>query len=175
MRNLVACKIAVKLANNEIVWAIGKGKVMFTPLINGSPGETLCFTDVLYVPTLQNNLFSILTVVQKSKMCVVIEGKSLDFSKNGQLLLTASIIQNTGMLNGITHDNTEIAYTTSRILKELLHQWLSHIGKDRLDLMIRQNLANSIVVHQNSDLPDVCEHCIAEKQHWDPFPTLFHT
>jgi len=50
--NLVVVKIAVSLANNEIVWATGMGQVCFTPLIHGKVSETVIFNDVLYVPAL---------------------------------------------------------------------------------------------------------------------------
>ena len=40
-------------------------------------------------------------------MRVVIEGDSLDFFKNGELLLQASINGTVGSLNGTTLENTE--------------------------------------------------------------------
>lgn len=173
IRNLTAVRVAVSLANNEIVWATGKGDVYFTPKIHGRIGETLIFHDVLYVPALQNNLFSILSAVRKSKMRVVIEGESLEFFKEGQLLLTASIRGITGMLDGSTLMNSNSAAVFSaRIGKDLLHQRLGHIGKDRLETLLRQDLATGILVHNNSQIEDVCEHCIAGKQHRDPFPQL---
>ncbi|KAJ3527988.1 hypothetical protein NMY22_g9579 [Coprinellus aureogranulatus] len=132
IRNMIAVKVAVSLANNEIVWATGKGQVRFTPHIHRRVGQTVIFNDVLYVPALCNNLFSILSVVRKSKMHIVIEGDSLDFFKNGELLLTADINGTVGSLNGTTLENTETeAVYVSKINKELLHQRLGHIGKDR--------------------------------------------
>ena len=173
IRNMVAVKIAVSLANNEIVWATGKGEVRFTPRIYGKVGQTVIFNDVLYVPALRNNLFSILSVVKKSKMRVVIEGDSLDFFKNGELLLTATIDGTVGSLNGTTLENTETeAAYISKIEKELLHQRLGHIGKDRLETLMRQDLATGILVKEGTELNDTCEHCIAGKQHRDPFPKL---
>lgn len=68
IRNYVHCRTAVLLANNHVVWAKGKGDVFFNPTINGQPSETVTFKDVLYVPALQNNLFSILSAVCKNKM-----------------------------------------------------------------------------------------------------------
>lgn len=173
IRNMVAVKVAVSLANNEIVWATGKGQVRFTPRIHGRVGETVIFNDVLYVPALRNNLFSILSVVRKSKMRVVIEGDSLDFFKNGELLLTAAINGNVGSLNGTTLENTETeAAYISKVDKELLHQRLGHIGKDRLETLMRQDLATGVLVKEGTELNDTCEHCIAGKQHRDPFPKL---
>lgn len=173
IRNLVAVKIAVSLTNDEIVWATGKGEMCFTPHINGKVGQTVIFNDVLYVPTLRNNLFSILSVVKKSKMRVVIKGDSLDFFKNGELLLQATINNTVSSLNGRTLENTETeaAYVT-KIDKELLHQRLGHIGKDRLETLMCQDLATGIVVKEGTELSDTCKHCIVGKQHRDPFPKL---
>ncbi|KAF8580764.1 hypothetical protein K439DRAFT_1266542, partial [Ramaria rubella] len=33
IRNMKTCKIAVHLANDDIVWAVGRGDVAFTPVI----------------------------------------------------------------------------------------------------------------------------------------------
>ena len=57
------CKIPVRLANNDIIWATGRGSVVFSPLIDGKPAESVEFSRVLYVPDLENNLFSVLSAV----------------------------------------------------------------------------------------------------------------
>ncbi|KAJ2911346.1 hypothetical protein MD484_g9068, partial [Candolleomyces efflorescens] len=172
IRNYVHCRVAVLLANNHVVWAKGKGDVFFNPTINGQPSETVTFKDVLYVPALQNNLFSILSAVRKNKMRVVIEGESLDFQKDGNTILTATIHQNTGLLDGTTLNNQEHAYITQRVSKDLLHQRLGHIGRKRINQLIEGELGTGIVVRHNTDIPDTCEHCIAGKQHRNPFPNL---
>ncbi|KAJ3520346.1 hypothetical protein NMY22_g12798 [Coprinellus aureogranulatus] len=106
-------------------------------------------------------------------MRVVIEGDSLDFFKNGKLLLTADINGTVGSLNGTTLENTETeAAYVSKIDKELLHQRLGHIGKDRLEALMCQDLATGILLKEGTELNNICEHCIAGKQHWDPFPNL---
>ncbi|KAJ2929055.1 hypothetical protein H1R20_g8038, partial [Candolleomyces eurysporus] len=170
--NFVHCQTAVLLANNHVVWAKGKGDIFFNPIINGQPSETVTFEDALYVPDLQNNLFSILSAVRKNKMRVVIEGESLDFQKDGNTILTAIIHQNTGLLDGTTLNNYEHAYVTQRISKDLLHQQLGHIGQKRINKLIKQKLGTGIIVKPNTDIPDTCEHCIAGKQHRNPFPDL---
>ena len=78
-RNIVNVRIAVTLANNEVVWATKMGQVWFQPVVNGRTGRTIIFNNVLYVPELQNNLFSVLSVVRNSGMRVVIEGEQMRF------------------------------------------------------------------------------------------------
>ena len=38
--------------------------------------------------------------------------------------------------------------------------------------MIGKDLADGLIVDADSDIPDTCEHCIAGKQHRDPFPHI---
>lgn len=63
MHDMEPCKIPVQLANNDVVWVTGKGNVVFSPLVNGKPTESVEFTRVLYVPELESNLFSVLSAV----------------------------------------------------------------------------------------------------------------
>lgn len=174
IRDMIPCRIPVHLANNHIVWATGRGNVMFTPTINGRPAETVMLERVLYVPSLQNNLFAILSAVRRSKLRVVIEDDKLVFSTrdtNPTVIFTGTVHGNVAMLNGITLNNSEQALIT-RVSKDLLHQRLGHIGKDRLERMIRQDLVDGIKVISSTKVKDVCEHCITGKQHRDPFPKL---
>ncbi|KAG8955677.1 hypothetical protein FRC04_007668 [Tulasnella sp. 424] len=169
IRNLKPCRIPIRLANNQVVFATGKGDVVFTPY-----GQNLCsimISNVLYVPDLKNNLFSIVSAVLDSKMRVEIEGSSLLFKKNGDTIITGSIKGKIAMLDGITVPNAEQAFVTT-ISKDLLHQRLGHIGKNRLERMLKQGLVTGISVKEKDEMIDICEHCIAGKQHRDPFPSL---
>ncbi|KAJ2911395.1 hypothetical protein MD484_g9020, partial [Candolleomyces efflorescens] len=107
-------------------------------------------------------------------MRVVIEGEQLRFyTQERELVLTASITGTTGRLDGHTLDNqVEEAFLTHYVEKNLLHQWLGHIGKDRLRTLLSQNLATGIAVKPGSKMIDICEPCLAGKQHRDPFPSL---
>src|SRR5215217_7465787 len=166
MRNMKPCRVPVKLANNHRVYAAGRGSVVFQPSGNR---EAVVFKDVLHVPKLCNNLFSILSTVKKSKARVVIEGDTLEFSKEGKDLFTATIQATTGILDGVTLDNDEQAYATA-VDKSIWHERLGHIGKDRLDTLLRNNLADGIAVKPGTELNEFCEACISGKQHRQPFP-----
>ena len=64
IRDMEPCRVPVRLANDDIVWATGRGKVIFSPLINGKPTQSVEFNRVLYVPDLESNLFSVLSAVR---------------------------------------------------------------------------------------------------------------
>lgn len=171
IQNMIPCHIPVSLANNHIVWATGKGQILFNPTINGVRSETVVFDNVLYVPALQNNLFSIFHIVKNSKVRVVIEGLNLEFSKGGKTILMATIHGSTGILDGTTLSSSETIYL-SAIDKDLLHRRLGHIGKDRLNTLLQLKLADGVLTKPGTEICDICEHCIAGKQHRDPFPKL---
>ena len=87
------------------------------------------------------------------------------------LVSTTSKGSLTGTLDGTTllhYECTFLACTTH----SLLHQRLGHISKDRLEQLIKEDLAHGVIVDPKSELHDLCEHCIAGKHHCDPFPHL---
>lgn len=64
IRNMEPCKVPVRLANNDVVWATGRGSIIFSPQIDGKATQSIEFDRVLYVPDLESNLFSVLSAVR---------------------------------------------------------------------------------------------------------------
>ncbi|KAG8949046.1 hypothetical protein FRC04_009120 [Tulasnella sp. 424] len=155
--------------NHNVVFATGKGDVVFTPTRNMC---SIMFSNVLYVPELQNNLFSIVAAVVESKLRVEIENSELVFKDKGEVILTGSIKGKVVMLDGQTVDAIEAQAFLTSVSKDLLHQRLGHIGKARLEQMLKRDLVKGISVEGGTEIKDICEHCIAGKQHRDPFPKL---
>jgi hypothetical protein len=60
MRNLKPHCVQIRLADGSVVYAEGVGSVRFNPVVNGPEMAPLEFTNVLYVPALCSNLFSVL-------------------------------------------------------------------------------------------------------------------
>ena len=50
INDMEPCRVPVQLANNDVVWANGRGNVIFSPLINGKTTQSVEFKHVLYVP-----------------------------------------------------------------------------------------------------------------------------
>lgn len=175
LRNIVNVKVAVELTNNSVVWATKMGKVWFQPAVHGCrTGRTIVFHNILYIPKLQNNLFSVLSVVQNAKWRVSIEEGEMRFyspAPECQLVMTVSITGTTGHLEGWTLDNkVKAAFLSKHVSRDLLHQHLGHIGRDHLQHMLRHDLTYGIAIEPKSRLTDVCTSCLAGKQHRDPFP-----
>ena len=169
IRDMEPCRVPVRLANDDIIWATGRGNVIFSPSIDGKPTQSVEFNRVLYVPDLESNLFSILSAVWRNKLKVIIENDKMSFLKKDVLLFTGSIHRNIGTLDGTTLDRSKQVHL-ARTTRSLLHQHLGHIGKDRLDRLLKEDLADGIIIDPKSELKDICEHCIAGKQHHEPFP-----
>lgn len=169
IRNMEPCKVPVRLANNDVVWATGRGSTIFSPQIDGKATQSVEFDRVLYVPDLESNLFSVLSAVRRSKLKVIIENNTISFLKEGTLLFTGSVHRNVGTLNGTTLHRSEQAFLT-RTTRSLLHQHLGHIGKDHLERLLKEELADGVYIDPKSELKDICDHCIAGKQHREPFP-----
>lgn len=67
----------------------------------------------MYVPALQNNLFSIVSAVLDSKMRVEIEGSELLFKIGEDVIITGSIKGKVAMLDGTTLPKSEQAFVTA--------------------------------------------------------------
>lgn len=85
---------------------------MFSPIIDGKPAQSIEFDRVLYVPDLENNLFSMLSAVHRNGLKVIIENHSMSFIRDGICLLTGLIHRNMGMLDGTTLNSSEQAFVT---------------------------------------------------------------
>lgn len=129
IQNMEPCRVPVQLANNDVIWATGCRTMVFSPLIDGKPSKSVVFKRVLYVPNLESNLFSVLSVVRQNKLKVIIEDDTMLFIKDGAILFTGSVHRNVATLNGTTLEHSEQLFIT-KTTRSLLHQHLGHIGKD---------------------------------------------
>jgi hypothetical protein len=93
------------------------------------------------------------------------------FLCNGACILTAMICNKTAWLNVRTPDAPESALRGEDVWdRSLWHQRLGHIGKDLLEQAIKGNVADSLVIDNNTPLLLHCEPCIVGKHHANPFP-----
>jgi transposase InsO family protein len=152
--------VTVKVANGKLVDAVGIGNVKLTTQTKRGT-VSLELQNVLYVPELQANLYS----VKKAASF----GINTIFSKHGCILskhktktvvATGSCIQDMYILNA----DTDIDYGTNEVVTSLLsyelwHARLGHLNRaDTKDVLARQQLQAS---HMNSD--SKCEVCCTEK------------
>jgi hypothetical protein len=85
MRNLRPHRVQIRLADGSVVYSEGVGSVRFNPVVNGQEMAPLEFTDVLYVPALCTNLFSVLYLTLHRRFTVSFERDTMHFIRDGKV------------------------------------------------------------------------------------------
>ena len=57
-----------------------------------------------------------------------------------------------------------------QVSKQTWHHRLCHLGTDRLNHLIRNNMADRLTISSSNSMPSICEPCIVAKQHQHLFP-----
>jgi hypothetical protein len=161
LRNYKPCHIEVKLADGSAIYSEGVGSVLFQPVIDGSPAQQVEFTNVLHVPALRSNLFSVLFLSMHRDFLVNIKKDTLSFRLGGKTMFEAKVNSSTiAYLQGTTIPIPETANlssaTTLPMDLELWHQsplpsqlpcpqeddqgQLSHWSQDHFSLQARPYL-----------------------------------
>ena len=86
MRHMKPYCIPIHLADGSVLHSEGIGSVRFIPVIGGQEMAPLEFTNVLYVPSLSTNLFSVLYLTMNRHFSISIELDTLNFIRSGQTL-----------------------------------------------------------------------------------------
>ena len=145
------CQVLIRVANHEIVRAAGIGSVEFLLIKNGQSLRPIVFTNVLHVPALAENLFSVLTVTRKHKIRILIDETAMSFIRSNRTLFVASVgDNNVALLDGKTKiqakslPSQSANATASTTSYEIWHKRLGHIGHDRLSQLSRTWLMHSL-------------------------------
>lgn len=98
-------RVRIQLADSRdeghCIYSHGIGSISFIPELKGivSP-QPVIFTDVLHVPELANNLFSVLSLVEEKGFTALITKGQILYHKSGKLLFTSSTLaKNRSYLN----------------------------------------------------------------------------
>jgi len=158
--------VAVRLANNSIVWSAGMGSVEFEPMFGEKCGQHIVFHDVLHVPALGGNLLSLLHLTRVKGYTITIEGTGIEFHQNKQLLFTASVTErNVGYLNGRTIiPQSANSASTCPLDLTLWHRRCSHLNFDDVKRMHNRNLVTGMKMNSQTPPDPICEPCILGKQ-----------
>ena len=151
-------------------------------LLKGNHMQTTCwttpleFTNVLYVPSLFTNLFSVLYLTIHHHFTVSIELDTIHFIRDGQTVFqekTSSL--NAAFLVGNTIPVEELASLSSTATLPmdltLLHRRLCHHHLAGIRKLLLGNLVTGLKLDSKAEPDPVCEACKAGKMHADPFPT----
>ena len=156
--------VPIRLADDTIIYSVGKGSVHFQP--TGEVKRGVLISNVLHVPSLSNNLLSVLTLTSDHGFKVTIFGHKMSFYKGSILAITATVNHSkiayldghvvTTMRTGSAHialsTPPTCAFRTAAgiVDRPLMHRCLCHLGKDRLEQLIKQNLSSDLLLSQQS-------------------------
>jgi hypothetical protein len=102
-RNLKPHHVQIRLADGSVVFSEGVGSVRFNPVVNRQEIAPLEFTDVLYVPALCSNLFSVLYLILHRHFFVSIEKDTMHFIRDSKVAFQAKVgVSNAAYLVGDT-------------------------------------------------------------------------
>ena len=176
MHHMTPHRIPIRLADGSVVYSEGIGSVRFIPVMEGHEMRPLEFSNVLYVPSLSTNLFSVLYLSMHRHFTVTIELDTLSFIRSGQTLFQAKVSpSNAAFLVGQTVPVKESASlfstTTLPMDLDLWHRRLCHHHLAGVKKLLSGNLVTSFRLDSRVDPDPVCDACKAGKMHSDPFPT----
>ena len=175
MRNLKPHRVQIRLADGSVVYSEGVGSVRFNPVVNGQEMAPLEFTNVLYVPALCSNLFSVLYLTLHCHFTVCIEQDTMHFISDNKVAFQAKTgASNSAFLVGDTIPVEEFASlssaTTLSLNWDLWHRRLCHHHLAGIKKLYSGNLVTGFKLDSQADPDPVCEACKAGKMHADPFP-----
>ena len=155
LRNYKPYRVEVKLADGSSIYSEGVGSVLFKPVINGSPAQQFEFTNVLHVPALRSNLFSVLFLSMHRNCLITIKKDTLSFSFDGKTMFEAKVNSSTvAHLQGTTVPIPEMAnlssVTTLPMDLSLWNQRFCHPSYPVLKQMIRDNLVTGLRITSSS-------------------------
>lgn len=161
--NITACKLPIKVANGAFVEAIGKGSVE-VECYNGREWILREMKDVLYVPALEYNLFSLSKVLDRGYRleATANEWKALD----GQEVMVMGVRKT-------NHIYMQVRYASgyalaAKLEKVAIGEWHDRLAHQNAQ-HIRQVLKRNGIEFKDEQFQ--CEACIKGKMHRLSFPT----
>jgi Pol polyprotein, beta-barrel domain/GAG-pre-integrase domain len=165
------CQVPIHLANDEVIRVAGVGTVEFRPMKDGHPLQPVAFSHVLHVPSIANNLLSVLSLTQNHGFTVTIHQNQMDFKCSTTLHFSASINENNvAYLEGktVSHESAHLAH--SPLTLDLWYHCLGHIGQDHLQELVTKDLVTGLKLDSSKSPAPICEPCVLGTQHREPFP-----
>ena len=159
----------VALGDGRVVKALGSGRVHMNMLFPGTEAKKAVLYDVLYVPKLTCNLFSVRAAVAKGNAVEFGPNDCCIWDENGKLRGKGSLADKLYQLNCqvVTIGYASVATTRS----DLWHQRLGHVHESRLKKCVQNELVQGIDIARMTEL-SFCEGCLAGKMCRKPFPSV---
>lgn len=160
--------IEIEIADGTILTSNLVGKVELPVLLNGQK-TIVHLSDVVYIPTLNKNLFST-SVIDKKGFATNSEEGIFTVSYKGEPYLVAKR-GDFGLFRVILmNDKNGVAYYSGVCDNLMLwHKRMGHVNGDKLMKMKKKDVVNGMVFSDQSVMAD-CSGCGQGKVHKQPFP-----
>lgn len=156
---------SVRLGNGEAIQATGQGKIHL--LLKS--GETATLNGVLYVPLLQQNLFSSPRAADAGWVMVTLRDKITFFKEDKPDHIVMSALRK-GDAYYLEANKLTQAYNVSSTPTplSLWHERLAHVAKDTIVQMTKTDVATGIDLSESPEDLTFCQGCAQGKQHAVP-------
>jgi hypothetical protein len=160
----------VGLGDGSTVEAVGVGSIRLDMLFRVSESKQAVLYDVLYVPKLSCNLFSIRAAASKGSIVKFGRSSCWIRNRNGELCGMGSLVGKLYQLDckPTLIEQTSAASEQNDVSLDLWHQRLDHLGEQRSNEMVRKEMASGITVPKTVK-QSFCEGCVEGKMNRKPF------
>ena len=163
----------VRLGDNRVIEALGKGSVWVQVKVEENYKRAK-LQDVLYVPDLAKNLFSVSAVTKKKYSMSFDQEKCVIVDKNGNVVGSGKVCDNLFVLDvpqmkKKSHDVNAASELSEASSEHLWHQRYGHLGLKNLRMLRDKELVQGLKF-QSSQESTFCDGCAKGKQKRMPFP-----
>ena len=158
----------VRMGNNYEVKAYGKGNIWIEVKAEGvyKPAELV---DVLYVPALGKNLFSVSAVTKRGNTVLFEKGKCTILNSSGVEVGSGKLQGKLFSLNAnIQH--THEAKIANQQTEEIWHKRYGHLSQNNLRSLQNNNLVKGMSFKIDEGIKGPCDACLKGKQSRNSFP-----
>ena len=159
----------VATGDGRVVKALASGRVQMNILFPAAEAKKAVLYDVLHVPKLTCNLFSVRAVVAKGNAVEFGPNSCCIWDENGKLRGMGSLADKLYQLDCEVVSTGYASVAQSR--SDLWHQRLGHVHESRLKKCVQNEFLRRIDIKKITEL-SFCEGCLEGKMCWKPFPTV---
>ena len=167
----------VKGISDSVIPAHGQGDVQITTTFQGVQRNRI-IKNVLYVPGLGANLFSVGSATDAQGVGVEFWGEQVIFTRNGVTEMTGKRVGKSLYYLDIRvhHFNSSCTEETAMmgsatLSQDIWHQRLAHVNQNTVNKMLSQQLVDGLHMNSEKNSKTVCSGCAYGKMHRLPFPT----
>ncbi|UYV62645.1 hypothetical protein LAZ67_2001397 [Cordylochernes scorpioides] len=151
----------VCLGDGKKIYAKGKGNIDILSYVD-SQKINATLLDVLYVPELETNLFSISTAT-KHGLTLICKGNQIKLTKNSKVLVTG-IKDNSNLYRIFIKAKQSSQTHVAQLSLDIWHQRMGHVNPIKLTQMFENNVFEDDIKIREKPDSLLCEACIYGKQ-----------